>query len=504
MTSTLEASTTAPSQGAFRLKEEPYLHPTLAGSVAMIASLLLAAVVMGDGLPSEMARRVGIVVLGGIVISVLFDWRVSLRNLIRIDLFAIIALYYLTLAEFVLSDQPIYDETVFAVDTRNALLSTLLGFSGLVIGRHLIPAGRGRLPFDKTPHISPNIYFTVLIGSFIVANLYKWIAVDFSFVAWFEHMGGGRFSQPWQRGKLGNLSTLLHEGELLNQLIPPLVGLIYARRKNYNVFQLIIATVILLLTFFVGFAGGTRNVLAVNLAGLMGGYFIFQRELKLVRIVIAGILTAIVFFVLSTHQLGFRNMGLWKYMDQGLWKNNPLGLDKIFEEDDLVFQQIETHESGYFVDLNMRNIAGITRVFPSQYPYLGWNMPYVAFTKPIPRALWKDKPLDFKVSIEDALEVQGLTLSTTFIGEAYMMAGNFGVVLMGTLFGMFFMFWNRLGSRTDSTFPVLVYTAGFFAALITMRSMTMFTTALLPAIALLAFGLVVLPRAFLNDAEDEA
>ncbi len=499
---TTEAISEASARPWYQLREEPYLHPTPAGTVAILISLLAAAIFMGDGLPSEIARRAGLIVFVGIVVSILCDWRVSLRNLIRIDLFAIIALYYLTLAEFVISDQPIFDETVFSIDTRSAVFSTLLGFFGLVVGRHLIRAGRGNLPFDKTPHISPAVYLSIIVGAFILANLYKWIAVDFNFVDWLRHLGGPRFSQPWQRGQLGNLTTILHEGELLNQLIPPLAGLIYARRQKYSLLQLLIVTVILLATLFVGFVGGTRNILAVNLAGLTGGYFIFQKNLRISRVVMAGLAVIVIFFVLSSHQLRFRNMGLWTYVEHNLWQDNLLGVGDIFEGSD-EFAGGEESADAYFVDLNLRNIAGIHRVFPSQYPYLGFNMPFVALTKPIPRAFWPDKPTDFKVSIEDALEVQGLTLSCTFVGEAYMMWGNVGVVLTGICFGMFFMYWNRLGSRTDSTFPVLVYAAGFFAALITMRSMTMFTTALLPALALVAFGLIVLPRAFAG-AEDEA
>lgn len=76
------------------------------------------------------------------------------------------------------------------------------------------------------------------------------------------------------------------------------------------------------------------------------------------------------------------------------------------------------------------------------------------------------------------------------------MAGGLPAVFFTALaFGAFFAFWNRLGCASNSLFALLVYAAGFLAALISMRSFMFTTTMILPAVALIVFA-----RFFLRSA----
>ena len=110
--------------------------------------------------------------------------------------------------------------------------------------------------------------------------------------------------------------------------------------------------------------------------------------------------------------------------------------------------------------------------------------------------------MDFKVGIEQALAAdQGYTLSCTFVGEAYMMWGRFGVVITGLLFGATFMSWNRVGS-VSSVFQRLIFATLFYPALITMRSATAFSTALLAAFFLFVVG-PFLQKRFGGDVDEE-
>jgi hypothetical protein len=62
------------------------------------------------------------------------------------------------------------------------------------------------------------------------------------------------------------------------------------------------------------------------------------------------------------------------------------------------------------------------------------------------------------------------------------------VFLTGSVFGAVAGWWNRLGRGDNSPFGHLVFASGFFAAVISMRSMFVFTTAILPTIAALLLG----------------
>jgi len=72
--------------------------------------------------------------------------------------------------------------------------------------------------------------------------------------------------------------------------------------------------------------------------------------------------------------------------------------------------------------------------------------------------------------------------------------GNVVVLIAGLLFGALTGWWSRLANPHNSDFGTLVYASGFFATVITMRSLFVLTTALLPTIGAMAIGYVLLQR----------
>jgi oligosaccharide repeat unit polymerase len=149
----------------------------------------------------------------------------------------------------------------------------------------------------------------------------------------------------------------------------------------------------------------------------------------------------------------------------------------------------ETSSDSVFVDLNLVNISNLTAIFPGSYDYLGSEIPLSALVRPIPRFLWPGKPEGLSVSIESALGVGSyMTLSCTFIGEAYMSGGFFGVAIFSILFGAAAEMWNRTGRNIHSEFAQVLYASGFLCAAIGMRSMLAMAPLALPTMALWIFG----------------
>jgi hypothetical protein len=142
-----------------------------------------------------------------------------------------------------------------------------------------------------------------------------------------------------------------------------------------------------------------------------------------------------------------------------------------------------------FVDDNLLAIAKIADYFPTKHAFLDLEIPYLAAVRPIPRAIWKGKPEGLSVSVEeDVFGMKGLTISSTFVGEGYMSGGLFGVgayaIVLGALGGL----WNRMASPRNSELGILIYASGFFAVVITMRSVMTLTTALLTPAAGILIG----------------
>jgi hypothetical protein len=139
------------------------------------------------------------------------------------------------------------------------------------------------------------------------------------------------------------------------------------------------------------------------------------------------------------------------------------------------------------VDMNLFVISQLVSVFPEHQPYLGLQVPYLALIRPIPRAIWPNKPTGLSVSMEAAsgADEEAWTVAASFVGEAYIAGGMIAVLFTGAFFGFAATWWSRLASPKNSEIGVLIYASGFVAVAISMRSIFVFTTALLPTVAAL-------------------
>jgi hypothetical protein len=79
---------------------------------------------------------------------------------------------------------------------------------------------------------------------------------------------------------------------------------------------------------------------------------------------------------------------------------------------------------------------------------------------------------------------KGVTISSTFVGESYMMGGYPAVLMVGLLFGWLAGWWDRIGRGLSSNLGIIIYASGFLAAVGSMRSFLFTTTSLLPTFAL--------------------
>jgi len=158
------------------------------------------------------------------------------------------------------------------------------------------------------------------------------------------------------------------------------------------------------------------------------------------------------------------------------------------------FGRKEDEERTFYVDYNLYVISRIVDTFPRKHDYLGMEIPILAIIRPVPRALWPNKPEGMSYPIEDVVNADGWTVAATFIGEAYMSGGFLAVFLIGCSLGALSAGWNMLASPRNSEFGVLIYASGFFAAAIAMRSVLVLTTALLPSIAGIVAGYLLIRK----------
>jgi hypothetical protein len=419
---------------------------------------------------TQFANTAALGVAGSLALSFAFEARAGLRNLVRADLMGLLALYYLTLYEF-LFPQPFFDAAVRYPDsTYKAIWAVLLGMTGMVVGRHLIP--RGKQPFEAvmTQPTPPGLLVTLFWASMILGYLHMLLGVKFDVFKLVHYMTLPRFEQPWGRGKFGDWKALINELSLLLYFIPPLTALILARRERFSAAVIVTTLLGFGWTLFYGFTSGTRNLFGAFLVTFMIAFAFGSPPERRRQVIFVCAACAGAFAVATGAMLEMRTVGFqkWAKGDYTTYRNRQ--------------------STAVFVDDNLLAIAKITAYFPLQRAYLGMEIPYLAAVRPIPRAIWKGKPEGLSVSVEeDVFQMRGLTISSTFIGEGYMSGGLPGVTLYGIVLGALAGVWNRMASPRNSELGILIYASGFFAVVITMRSIMTLTTALLtPAAGIVA------------------
>lgn len=455
--------------------------PRVDATFVALVGLIITAFAMASGrdrYPSQLANTTAVGVLATLVFTFIFEARGGLKNLVRPDLVGILALYYLTLYEF-LFPQPYFDNNM--PDVRAvylALWAVILGFIGIFIGRHLLP--QGRQPFEEimTKPVPPGWLVGILWGSFFIGFLHVLLGVNFDLPKIVEAMMRVRFDQPWGRGRLGDWKALINELSLLLYLIPPIVGLMFGRVEKYSPINLLLALLAFLWLLFFGFCAGTRTVFAAYLITFLIAFTFSSPPQRRAQVILVAVACGGLMVMATKVMLEMRTVGLSRWLEGD------------------VPNMITRQNSSVFVDDNLLAISVLTQYFPAQNGgrYLGFEIPYLALVRPIPRALWPGKPKGMSISVEDIFQVKGVTIAATFVGEAYMSGGLFAVALEGLVLGILATFWNRFASQKNSELGLLVYSSGFFAVTITMRSCFSLTTAILPSLAGILFGKFLLPK----------
>jgi hypothetical protein len=437
------------------------------------ATTFFAAGLLATGLsfygetPSSSARYAAIGTGLSLAAFAIVEIKRGWGNLLRADLVSMTALYYLIFVEF-LFPQPSFDALSRNVNVDLGIELVLWSFAAMAVGRHFVTNRMKpwRLAEKQLPKQSLLVLFWLCFG---LGYFYMLASVDFdpSLMIW--HFMGPRFSEPWARGRFGDLEALLYELGATIYLVPPLAGIILGRRHLYSRLSVSLVLFALLLTLLYGFTTGTRSVIGIYLITFLVAYY-YAASGSLKQIAQLGALAATILLATTVYGLEFRTIGLREYLRAGAARTSQ-GPDE------------------FFVDYNLLSISGLVTVFPDQYPYLGWEVPEWLVVRIIPRALWPGKPDGANVSPNVYLETSPLTtISATFIGEAYMSAGLLGSIAAGLMLGWLLSYWTRKAFSIHSDFGILLYGSGFFAVAITMRSLYMLPVASLPVLAVAVLG----------------
>jgi hypothetical protein len=431
-----------------------------------LAGLVATGLTFYGETPSSSARYAaigcGLSLAGFGILEIKRRW----GNLLRADMVSMAALYYLIFIEF-LFPQPDFDSLSRNANVDLGIEVVLWSFGAMALGRHMMSqrSGAWTLADKQLPQSTIVVLFWLC---FAMGYFYMLASVDFDPGLMIWHFMGPRFSEPWARGRFGDAQALLYELSAMIYLVPPLAGIILGRRHLYPRLGVLLVLLALLLTFFYGFTRGTRSVMGAYLITFLVAYF-YAASCSRKQIVQLGAIAAFVLIATTIYGVQFRNTGLREFIRSG--------------------EQESGAPDKFFVDYNLLSIAGLVAVFPEHYPYLEWEVPEWLFVRVVPRALWPGKPDGTAISPDSYLDAgPTTTISATFVGEAYMGFGLAGSIVAGLLLGWLAALWTRKAFSVRSDFGILLYGSGFFAVVITMRSLYMLPVASLPVLAVAVLG----------------
>jgi hypothetical protein len=126
------------------------------------------------------------------------------------------------------------------------------------------------------------------------------------------------------------------------------------------------------------------------------------------------------------------------------------------------------------IDDNFLRLSQITALFPGDRPYVGLQPLVYVLVRPIPRVFWSDKPIDPGYDLARLISLRGsggTSLSSSVVGEFYVMYGLLAVFLGGIFYGQIARTWNKVLDASGESGNGLLYGLGIMILFVAIRSM---------------------------------
>ncbi|OAI28667.1 hypothetical protein A1351_11210 [Methylosinus sp. R-45379] len=375
----------------------------------------------------------------------------GLHGLLHAENLLLVAIIYWILLDLLQGAYPL-DE--LGRDDVIAALETIAVFALFIPLGRLIPTIGAPRPIARAARAdlpAQNAFIAVCLCFALCISSYG-IPARFDPARMIDGLFQPRFSAPWSRGDLGGWDAFIDHLAYFGYVLPAATVLVATRAKarwaDPRVWISVLLTAIV--CAFIAQSGG-RRIIGMMLGSGLLLWMILKERFSIVRAAVVaggavGVLSLLQFILL------IRNVGLEGFL------SGDVGLE------DFEF-------AGQFhVDDNFLRLAQIIHYFPDVVEYVGWKQIYYVLVRPIPRALWPDKPIDAGFSLPGLVGKSDVSLSSSIIGELYASYGLAAVILGALLLGWAAASWTALLRERNENARVL-YCLGLMVFFVGMRSM---------------------------------
>jgi oligosaccharide repeat unit polymerase len=421
---------------------------TLAGLLFALMSLPADTVARGAVKWSAMILAVGIAVVP--VVSAIS----RPKSIFRAEHIVVLSTIFWLLLDLLQSRYDLPGLDVY--DIRIAFTAIACMVSAVWIGALMRPWGApGFLKKAASLQLSNGVIFGTALIAFILAFLRFAIPSGFDLGLMVSSLGGGRWSAPWSRGDLGGADAFLDHFSYFGYILPALTVVLAQRIGWANFRTITIGCCALIIAAFLS-QGGGRRIIGVMFGSAAILWFLGRPKIRLAAVFGLAIAGMALLTVLET-MLDYRNVGFSSLLDPGA----NVDLTPSADEDDVLLR----------VDDNFLRLAQITAIFPEYHEHTTWHYALWVVARPIPRLFWPGKPLDPGFSLPEFLGREGVSYTSSVIGELYMAGGFIGVFLGGWLYGRLAGALSRLLMEQGSVSAMVIYSIGLLALFAGMRSM---------------------------------
>jgi hypothetical protein len=303
--------------------------------------------------------------------------------------------------------------------------------------------------------LTDKLIFSTAVLSFFIAFSRFAIPSGFDLSLMFSSLGGGRWSAPWSRGALGGVDAFFDHLSYFGYVLPVLTVVLARRLGWINLRTIIIGLCALMITAFLS-QGGGRRIIGVMYGGALLYWFLSRSKIRVINLLGVAVAAFSLLVVLET-MLDYRNVGYSAIFDRG----NSGHEFKAGPEDDVMLR----------VDDNFLRLAQIAKIIPDYHEYVTWRYPLWVFARPIPRLFWPGKPLDPGFDLPNFLGKEGVSLSSSVIGELYMAGGFIAIFFGGWFYGRLAGILSRMMMEQRNDSALIIYSIGLLALFAGMRSM---------------------------------
>jgi hypothetical protein len=314
---------------------------------------------------------------------------------------------------------------------------------------------------------------TALLGAWIALMFIALLKTNFDFMGMFFPYISGK-AYPWLRGRVGGgLDALIAFASYIQIMLTACFGIVYALSKNP--LTRIVSGGLWLLSAPWFFLDRTRNtMLAVLLPGLLTYVFLRLRVNFFIKIAVLGL----TFLVVE---------GWMRFVIQARSEAN---IAYLFQQVGVagVSERLRTNPSKH-AGLNMFEELGWINKFidDGRYTVNNGGRYFAELVNPIPRTLWRAKPMigiDYAIARGQTFGLRsdkltggvGATISTGMIGQGIVNFGPFfGVLAAALLMAIWAAILARQDLKGDKTGRLLLYMLGMVLTFNLGRDITLLT-----------------------------